>query len=87
MNNEKGYILEDKELDFNLDVWKEFKEEDYKSYINDEIICLKKNEPSFASLKEYIIRDERKGFNDINLPNRSGEDVSKIFCYFILTYL
>lgn len=41
----------------------------------------KKNEPSFASLKEYIIRDERKGFNDISLPNRSGEDISKIFCY------
>ncbi|EEL40326.1 hypothetical protein bcere0020_22660 [Bacillus cereus Rock3-29] len=80
-NNEKGYILEDNELNFNLDTWKEFEDEEYKSYINDEIICLKKNEPSFASLKEYIIRDERKGFNDISLPNRSGEDISKIFCY------
>ena len=69
---QKGYILPENVVSFNLSDWIEKEDDDYKDYINDVIVGLKPNEPSFSALREYIIRDEKTGFVDIVLPNRNA---------------
>ena len=70
--SENGYILNSQHITFDLGNWL-FRDSDaYKEYINEFLINLKPIEPSFAALREYIIRDEKKGFMDIGLPNRKA---------------
>lgn len=71
---ENGYVLNIKNLSFNLDNWSLKGKKEYKDTINTLIFNNKYNEnmPSFSALSEYIIRDEKKGFMDILLPNRNA---------------
>lgn len=81
----KGYIKYDGELNFNLDNWgkplgdKQYKDEVEKIVLGDNNIEI---HPTFASIREYVLRDEKSGFNDIVLPNRKA-----IISYEILNYL
>lgn len=70
-DSKKGYIKEQGEIIYNLDNYIEMKDKQYKNYINDLMI---EDEVgfSFASMREYIIRDEKSGFVDVILGNRSA---------------
>lgn len=74
---EEGYILNSNTLTFDLGEW-EIREE-YKEYINQFIIEQRDDEPAFSALREYIIRDEKKGFIDISLPNRNSLNEAMYF--------
>lgn len=69
---EKGFILPDNKVTFDLKHWIDKEDEDYKKYINDIILSLNKDVPSFSALREYIIRDEKAGFIQIGLPDRNA---------------
>lgn len=69
---QKGYILPDETFTFDLKHWIDKEDNDYKKYINDIVLDLKKDAPSFSALREYIIRDEKAGFLNIGLPDRNA---------------
>lgn len=68
-----GFICNSNTISYNLDDWiaKE-SNDDFKEYINEFIFQHKSPEPTLSALREYIIRDEKKGFGDITLPNRNA---------------
>ncbi len=68
----KGYILHSKDVSFDLKDWIDKEDDEFKKYINDIIVELKPDQPSFAALREYIIRDEKEGFTSIGLPRRTA---------------
>ena len=82
-NENVGYINRTGELNFNIHEWDQYKDKQYKDEI--EKIFMKDNQienpPSFAALREYLIRDEKKGFNDITLSRNA------VIQYRILAYL
>lgn len=79
---EDGFVLHSTLLTYDLSKWDLMDEKDeYKSYINDFFSEQGDSAPSFSALREYIIRDEKKGFIDIGLPNRSAINESKYFSY------
>ncbi|MED3831935.1 DUF2326 domain-containing protein [Peribacillus frigoritolerans] len=78
---EKGYILSAENLSFDLGNWLSRESDEFKDYINEFIINNKPTEPSFSALREYIIRDEKKGFVDIGLPNRKAVYESMYLAY------
>ncbi|MGG0835046.1 DUF2326 domain-containing protein [Priestia aryabhattai] len=70
---DKGFILNSNTLNFDINNWVEKeKNDEYKDHINEFIIDINQEEPSFSALREYIIRDEKKGFIDIGLPYRNA---------------
>ncbi|QCH27953.1 DUF2326 domain-containing protein [Clostridium tyrobutyricum] len=82
---DKCYIQTEGELNFNLAEWpKPIKDKEYKELIEQLILGDNDKEvhPSFASIREYVLRDEKTGFNDILLPNRKA-----MMSYEILNYL
>jgi uncharacterized protein YydD (DUF2326 family) len=82
--SKKGYIKISGDLNFNLDNWKCYKDKDYKKEIEELLLknISETERPSFASIREYIIRDEKSGFTDLTLPRRSA-----ISSYEILSFL
>lgn len=79
LNKNCGYYLCNDYLDIDFNKWKELPDEEYKMYIQNLIITSIEDEsmPSFASLREYLIRDEKTGFNDITLSNRNAKGIYK----------
>jgi uncharacterized protein YydD (DUF2326 family) len=68
-----GYVLINQELDLNIGMWDKKSINDYKKFVEEIVLSNEKEDDiTFASLREYIIRDEKTGFNDILLPNRNG---------------
>ena len=83
---DKGYIYISKEISFNLDNWGDsLKDKEYKNIIEELILGSVNQEehPSFASIREYVIRDEKDGFNDILLPNRNATKSHAILNYLL----
>jgi len=80
----KAYIKINGDLNFNLDNWKCYKDKDFKAEVDDLLLknISESERPSFASIREYVIRDEKSGFIDITLPRRSA-----INSYEILSFL
>ncbi|MCG1024036.1 DUF2326 domain-containing protein [Sutcliffiella horikoshii] len=74
-----GYVLYSNSLTFDLGQWTV--KEEYKAFINNFLIDQSEKEPAFSSLREYIIRDEKKGFIDIKLPNRTPIYEAMYFAY------
>ncbi|MVX62390.1 DUF2326 domain-containing protein [Clostridium chromiireducens] len=69
----KGFIKVGGEISFNLDNWNIYEDKEYK--IEVEALFLKdesSESPSFASIREYIIRDEKEGFANITLLRRNA---------------
>ncbi|OMF39022.1 hypothetical protein BK136_28060 [Paenibacillus amylolyticus] len=69
---EKGYILPGITVTFDLKNWIDKEDDGYKKYINDIVLDVSKDTPSFSALREYIIRNEKSGFIGIGLPDRSA---------------
>lgn len=78
-----GFIKYSENLDYDLKSWKKFKDKQYKEKI-EQIIMYDENEnsPSFSSIREYLIRDEKEGFTSITLMKRKA-----IKSYEILNFL
>ncbi|MHC1683150.1 MAG: DUF2326 domain-containing protein [Clostridiaceae bacterium] len=77
-----GFIKVGGEISFNLNNWKSFKDTDYKAEI--ESLLLKNEEsdsPSFASIREYLIRDEKEGFANITLLRRNATKAFEILSF------
>lgn len=83
-NNPKyGYSLEGLEtLCFEIDKWQKHSLKLFRLYVEEKVLGESIENISFAALREYIIRDEKNGFNDIVLPNRNG-----LKQYIFLNYL
>ncbi|MGE7921195.1 DUF2326 domain-containing protein [Viridibacillus sp. NPDC093762] len=80
---QKGFVLENSEmLSMDVSEWKKVSLKSYKNYVENLILTEKRENITFAGLREYIIRDEKTGFNDILLPNRNG-----LKQYILLNYL
>lgn len=70
-----AYILKgikDSNIDFDLMNWEKYTIAKYRKIIESYFIKTDEKPITFASLREYIIRDEKTGYNDILLPNRSA---------------
>lgn len=67
----KGFIFRTDEISFDLQEWESLNINDYKAKIS-EIFLSKDSDISFASLREYIVRNEKSGFNDIVLTGRKA---------------
>ncbi|MBR0621883.1 DUF2326 domain-containing protein [Bacillus pumilus] len=67
-----GYILYEKSVSFHLDDWEKLSIGAYKKFIEKAFLKDDQKGITFAALREYIIRNEKTGFNDIVLPNRGG---------------
>ncbi|WP_066872181.1 DUF2326 domain-containing protein [Clostridium mediterraneense] len=77
-----GFIKIGGGITFNLDNWKSYKDKEYKSEV--EILFLKdepSDSPSFASIREYIIRDEKEGFANITLLRRNATKAFEILSF------
>lgn len=78
-----GYVLRGaKEASNDINDWKRIKLTDYKSLIEKLVLGDINENVTFAAIREYIIRDEKTGFNEILLPNRSA-----LKQYILLNYL
>ena len=80
LEENKGYVLENKGLLLDISSW-ELKESDsYKLYIQDIIYKndFKNENPSISSVMEYVIRDEKNGFNEIKLSDRKAYESYRI---------
>lgn len=83
INPRYGYILEgDGKLSFDIEDWEKLSLKLFRLYIEEKVLGEHVENISFAALREYIIRDEKTGFNDILLPNRNG-----LKQYILLNYL
>ncbi|MEB5453555.1 AAA family ATPase [Virgibacillus pantothenticus] len=72
-NPRNGFLLENVNK-FSMDIseWKKVSLTTFKNYVENLILTEKEENITFAALREYIMRDEKNGFNDILLPNRNG---------------
>lgn len=77
-----GYILRLEKVSFDINDWEKIKITDYKKAIESFVLDNSDKKITFAGLREYIIRDEKTGFNDIVLPNRAA-----LKQYMLLAYL
>ncbi|NTU20329.1 DUF2326 domain-containing protein [Brevibacillus sp. HB1.2] len=68
----KGFSLTNSILSFDLADWKTHTLTEYKQIIHDLVFKDEYCDFSFSALREYIIRDEKKGFNDITLIGRNA---------------
>ncbi|UPJ18594.1 DUF2326 domain-containing protein [Bacillus cereus] len=64
---EKGYVLFDNKINYNLSEWKLYDDTDYKNFIHNEILGEETTDISFAAVRDYIMRDEQDGFTKNNL--------------------
>lgn len=77
LDMENGYFSNDISMD--IQEWEKYLIDMYREKIQRYIFhnMMKENVPSFQAVREYIIRDEKQGFNDIGLPKRRAIQVSK----------
>lgn len=82
INDDKhGYILSGSNaLTYRIESWEKEESKKYKEYVNS-LFDSQDDAPAFSSLREYIIRDEKKGFVDIGLPNRKAILESSYLAY------
>ncbi|MCS0791558.1 DUF2326 domain-containing protein [Cytobacillus firmus] len=80
---EKGYILFDEKISYDLNDWKPFEDKEYKMKIQEEILGKEINDISFASIREYIIRDEQNGFikDTLGIADRNATVENKVLAF------
>lgn len=79
----KGYSIKSSEISYDINDWHVYSSTEYKELIHNLVFANEElNFTSFSSLREYIIRDEKRGYNDITL---TGRDATKTYSY--LSYL
>lgn len=77
LDAENGYFSNDISMD--IRAWEQYPLDIYREKIqryNFQNMNTEKA-PSFQAIREYVIRDEKQGFNDIGLPRRQALQVSK----------
>lgn len=82
-DSENGYILNDDEVTLDLGEWIIKPNDEFKNIV-EEYNYGKNNEsemPSFAQVREYIIRNEKTGFNSILLDRRSAIENNRIIAF------
>ncbi|OMD01075.1 hypothetical protein [Paenibacillus odorifer] len=80
-DNKHGYILSgSREITYSINNWRKEENKKYKEYVNS-LFDTENGAPAFSALREYIIRDEKKGFTDIGLPNRKAMLESSYMAY------
>ncbi len=84
LDADNGYISDNMEL--TVVAWELYDIKEYQKYIQDYIYQNINiiNPPSFNSIREYIIRDEKQGFNDIGLINRKALTTNQILSFLAL---
>lgn len=77
VDDENGYMSSHLSLD--IRGWEPFELRQYRERIQRYMYqnVVKEDAPSFQSIREYIIRDEKQGFNDISLPKRKPIQISQ----------
>lgn len=77
VDDENGYMSSHLSLD--IRGWEPFELRQYRERIQRYMYqnMVKEDAPSFQSIREYIIRDEKQGFNDISLPKRKPIQISQ----------
>ncbi|WP_100399880.1 DUF2326 domain-containing protein [Bacillus sp. FJAT-44742] len=83
-----GYYLDAPSISFDLIEWEKYGIKKYKQLVEEIMFANSKEEDiSFSALREYIIRDEKTGFNDIFLSNRNALNQHRLLSYlFTLPY-
>lgn len=84
IDDENGYMADKIEMD--IKAWKIYDLDSYRKKIQS-YIFLNLNEegvPSFQAIREYLIRDEKQGFNDITLPRRKPIQSSQCLIFLSL---
>jgi uncharacterized protein YydD (DUF2326 family) len=81
-NPRNGFLLEHtRELSMDISEWKKVNLAFFKRYVENLVMKEEKEDITFAALREYIIRDEKTGFNGIFLPNRNALNQHKFLNY------
>lgn len=83
IEKDKGYILKEEEFTLELDKWEYIEDVSYKSRIQEYNYGFYNNNvvPSFSTVREYLIRDEKKGFGDVFLDKRNAVSNHKIISF------
>lgn len=83
IEKDKGYILKGEKFTLELDKWEDVEDASYKSRIQEYNYGSFNNNivPSFSTVREYLIRDEKKGFGDIFLDKRNAVSNHKIISF------
>ncbi|MBC5996516.1 DUF2326 domain-containing protein [Romboutsia ilealis] len=84
INPENGYILESDNLSIDINLWREEEEENYKLVVQEcNYIDIERTNlfPTFSQIREYIIRDEKEGFNSIFMSNRKPIDTHRAISF------
>lgn len=83
IEKDKGYILKGKKFTLELDEWEYISDSLYKSRLQEYNYLSYDNNivPSFSTVREYLIRDEKKGFGDIFLEKRNAVSNHKIVSF------
>ncbi len=77
IDDENGYMADKFVMD--IKAWKIFDLDIYRKKVQSYIFSNLNEEgvPSFQEIREYLIRDEKQGFNDITLPRRKSIQSSR----------
>ncbi|HGH7175491.1 TPA: DUF2326 domain-containing protein [Bacillus wiedmannii] len=76
-DQEHGYILDGESFNIDLSIWEKYKTNRYRLHI-DKLMNFNMNNISFAALREYIMRDEKEGFNSIIIKGRNALQQHKV---------
>lgn len=68
----KGYLLAGDNLDYDIEKWSCLDKDDYKDRLNTFISIDENDDFKYTTISEFVIRDEKKGFHDITIPNRTA---------------
>ncbi|MGS2751313.1 DUF2326 domain-containing protein [Bacillus zanthoxyli] len=64
---DKGYVLLDNKINYDLTNWEPYDDTDYKTMIHNEILGKETTDITFSAIRDYIMRDEQDGFTKNNL--------------------
>ncbi|MGQ9335729.1 DUF2326 domain-containing protein [Bacillus paralicheniformis] len=80
---ERGYILRNKKITYDLNEWEVYEDKDYKKKIQKEILGNENSDITFASIREYLIRDEQNGFikDSLGIAGRNATTENKVLSF------
>ncbi|PRS04908.1 DUF2326 domain-containing protein [Bacillus atrophaeus] len=80
---DKGYVLWDNNITYDLNGWDIYEDKDYKKKIQKEILGDENSDISFASIREYLIRDEQNGFikDSLGISGRNATTENKVLAF------
>ncbi len=84
-----AYISDSQEINYSLSFWEPYTKDNFKTYIQSTMydnmaIDSITTPPSFPSVQEYLMRDEKIGFHGVGHGNRSATSVNQIISFLSL---